>query len=41
MFALRDEIDPAIAAISPLLILVSIAALTLRHTLQGAGARND
>ena len=34
--ALRDEIDPTIAAISTLLILVSIATLTLSQTLQRA-----
>jgi putative spermidine/putrescine transport system permease protein len=39
--ALRDEIDPTIAAISTLLILVSIATLTLSQTLQGARARKD
>jgi putative spermidine/putrescine transport system permease protein len=34
--ALRDEIDPTIAAISTLLIFVSIATLTLSQTLQRA-----
>jgi hypothetical protein len=38
--ALRDEIDPAIAAISPWLILVSIATLT-SQTLQDARACKD
>jgi putative spermidine/putrescine transport system permease protein len=39
--ALRDEIDPTIAAISTLLILVSIVTLTLSQVLQGGRARRD
>jgi putative spermidine/putrescine transport system permease protein len=37
--ALRDEIDPTIAAISSLLILISVALLLLSQALQGARAR--
>jgi len=39
--ALRDEIDPTIAAVSTLLILVSIAMVALSQALQGARARKD